>query len=331
MKVRPSFVLLPLLLMPAAFATSKEQTAAGLLERAAQTSGPTPVVKGSYRIEYRLTFHRTLTGPISGTYSTAWISHDQWRTEVSTPVFSSIEVTDGASRWVARKPHQYEPEDITELISDLMLAADVKLSPNEKVSKIREDNHGGVRLQCIEISRQNVMPSLGEESLCFDEGSGALVRITRGAQRTEFSDFDTRNGALIARKAQQFRGHDLISEAELASLDPQSPSAAGLLDHPADARQLSNCEGPVTSGMLVQSATPVYPKAARAARQTGTVEIYASIDIDGSLKDMEIGRGVSKLLDDAAMEAVRKWRYKPYMCGGNPVQVETTVSVNFSL
>jgi len=55
------------------------------------------------------------------------------------------------------------------------------------------------------------------------------------------------------------------------------------------------------------------------------------IDIDGTLKDLEIVKSASKLLDDAALEAVRNWRYQPYICGGNPVEVETMVSVNFRL
>jgi TonB family protein len=330
MKVGLSFAVLVVLLAQFAAADSKREAAEGLLRRAAETSGPSAVVKGPYRIEYKLTFHGP-SGPIEGTYSSAWISRNRWRREVSVPGFSDTEVSDGASRWIARKPHLSEPHIVGELLADLGFVADGRLSPIEKVSKIREDVHGGARLECIEIARPDELRSLGEKSLCFDEGSSALVRITDGGRRTEFSEFDNRGGALIAKKVQQFHGHDLIAEAELTSLGPQAPAATGLLDHAADSRRFDNCDGDIGEGRLVDRTNPVYPPAARMARKTGTVEIYAVIDTDGTLKDMEIVRSASKLLDDAALEAIRKWRYRPYMCGGNPVQVETTVSVSFSL
>ena len=101
-------------------------------------------------------------------------------------------------------------------------------------------------------------------------------------------------------------------------MSPQDPTAAGILEHPANSRQFTNCDGKVTPGKLVERITPVYPAAARAARQTGSVEISLIIDIDGTPKDIEVIRGPSQLLDDAALEAIRKWRYTPYMCGGIP-------------
>src|ERR1700730_1674074 len=91
--------------------------------------------------------------------------------------YSETEVSDGPSRWVARKPHLFQPQAVTQLLTDLHAVTDAELKPNEKVSKIRENTHGGARLRCIEIQRQNMMPSMSEKSLCFDESTGALGRI----------------------------------------------------------------------------------------------------------------------------------------------------------
>jgi TonB family protein len=331
MRINLSLALLVVLLAQAVMADSKQATAEALFRRATEKSDPVAAVKGPYHIQYKLTFHGAPAGPVDGTYSKAWLSRHQWRSEVSMPGYSETEVSDGASLWIARKPHLFEPEVVGQLLSDLSAASGMQIGPLEKISKIREDTHGGTRLQCVEIERPGVKPSMGEKSLCFDESSGALVRITDGGRRTEFSEFENRDGAVIARKVQQFRGQELASEAELSSLVPQATADAGLLDHPADSRQFSNCDGKVTSGRLIDRASPVYPAAARVARQTGSVEIYLVIDIDGTPKDMEIVKSASKLLDDAAVEAIRKWRYEPYMCGGNPVRVESMTLVNFSL
>ena len=331
MKLILSFAPSAILLAPAAPAESKQQIAEALLRRAAEVSGLAAAMKGPYRIDYKLSFYGPGTQPVQGTYSYTWIAHGQWRTQVSMTGYSETEVEDGQSRWLLRKPHLFEPQAVTQLLNDLQGLADTKIGPNEKVSKIREDTHGSAPLRCIEIQAENVTRPLGEKSLCFDESTGELVRITNSGHRTELSDFDKKDGVLVARKIQQFRSHDLVAEAELTSLSPQDKTAAGILEHPADSRRFSICDGEVTSGRVIEHVAPVYPAAARAARQTGSIEIHALIDIDGTLKDLEIVKGGSKLLEDSALEAARKWRYEPYKCGGVPVEVETTMSINFSL
>jgi TonB family protein len=332
MRISLYSVLFAVLLAQASRGDSKQDAADGLFRRAAETSGPTAVIKGPYRIQYRLTFHGVANRLIEGTYTSAWVSRNEWRREVSMPGFRGIEVSEGPSRWIERKPHLFEPQIVTKLRVNLELAADVRLAPNEKIYKISEDTHGSTRLRCIWIHTPNLL--VGDKSLCFDESSGALIRITEGARRTEFSDFDRKDGALIARKVMQFVGKELDSEADLTSLDPQSIAAADLLHHSPDSRQFNNCDSDITTidqGKALVHINPVYPPVARMAHQTGTVEIYLVIDTDGTVKDMEIIRGASKLLDDAAVEAVRKWRYEPYKCGGRPIQVESTTYVTFSL
>jgi TonB family protein len=324
------FALSVVFLAQAALADSKQETAEALLRRAAEASGPAAAMKGPYRIEYKVIFYGRNTDAMQGTYSHTWIARHQWRNEVSVTGYSETEVEDGQSRWVARKPHQFQPDGVTRLLDDLQPITDAQINPNERVSKIKEDTHGSAHLRCIEM-RPAAVPSMSQKSLCFDEGTGALVRIIHSGWRTEFSDFDKGTGALIARKVQQFRDRDLIAEAELTSLSPQDATAASVLEHPADSRHFTSCDGKVTSGKLVERVNPVYPAAARAARQTGNVEIHAVIDIDGTLKDVEIVKGGNKLLEDSALEAARKWRYEPYRCGGVPVEVDTTISMNFSL
>lgn len=62
----------------------------------------------------------------------------------------------------------------------------------------------------------------------------------------------------------------------------------------------------------------------------GTVILHALIDTDGSIQDLQVLQGTCSLVQ-AATEAVRQWRYSPTMLGGQPVKVETTISVVFQL
>lgn len=82
---------------------------------------------------------------------------------------------------------------------------------------------------------------------------------------------------------------------------------------------------------LVQDKVPpVYPEVARQARIQGTVVLQAVIGRDGLVQNLHVVSG-HPMLAPAAMEAVRQWRYKPYLVNGSPVEVETMVRITFSL
>ena len=75
---------------------------------------------------------------------------------------------------------------------------------------------------------------------------------------------------------------------------------------------------------------PVYPDVAQSARVQGIVIIEAIIGPDGKVRDAKVLRSVP-LLDDAALNAVRRWEYTPTLLNGVPVAVIMTVTVNFTL
>jgi protein TonB len=97
----------------------------------------------------------------------------------------------------------------------------------------------------------------------------------------------------------------------------------------APPRKLSISSG-VMSGMLLDKVTPQYPAIAKAARIQGTVVLQATISKAGSITNLRVVSG-PPMLQPAAMDAVRSWRYKPYLLNGEPVEVETTVNVVFNL
>jgi periplasmic protein TonB len=83
-------------------------------------------------------------------------------------------------------------------------------------------------------------------------------------------------------------------------------------------------------GYLIQKLAPVYPQLARAARIQGTVELQAVISKEGRIEKLQVLHG-HPMLVKAALDAVQQWRYRPYILNGEPVEVETHITVNFSL
>jgi protein TonB len=86
----------------------------------------------------------------------------------------------------------------------------------------------------------------------------------------------------------------------------------------------------VSQGLLVHKVTPQYPPLAKQARIQGVVVLQALIGKDGTITNLHVVSG-HPMLTNAALEAVKEWKYKPYFLNGEPVEVETTINVNFSL
>ena len=87
--------------------------------------------------------------------------------------------------------------------------------------------------------------------------------------------------------------------------------------------------GDVARGNLINQVRPVYPEPARAARIQGVVLLQTAIDKTGQVVGIAVLSG-HPLLIDAAVEAVRQWRYNPILLNGQPVDAVTTVTVNFT-
>lgn len=91
-----------------------------------------------------------------------------------------------------------------------------------------------------------------------------------------------------------------------------------------------NISAGVAQGMLIQRTMPIYPPIAKAARVQGTVVLQATISKAGTITNLHVVSGPA-MLQQSAMDAVRSWRYRPYLLNNEPVEVDTTINVIFSL
>jgi protein TonB len=112
--------------------------------------------------------------------------------------------------------------------------------------------------------------------------------------------------------------NDLFSGVGPAKVKPSTP------------RTLSISSGVMAGYLLDNKAVPQYPAIARAARIQGTIVLQATIAKDGTIQNLRVING-PPMLQQAAIDAVRSWRYKPYLLNREPVEVETTINVVFNL
>ena len=88
--------------------------------------------------------------------------------------------------------------------------------------------------------------------------------------------------------------------------------------------------GNVQAARAIKKVAPVYPEEARAARISGVVRLHVIIGKDGKIEQLEVISG-HPLLQQAALDAVRQWQYQQTLLNGEPVKVDTTIDVIFSL
>ncbi len=88
--------------------------------------------------------------------------------------------------------------------------------------------------------------------------------------------------------------------------------------------------GNVQAARIINRVQPVYPKEAREERISGTVRLHVIVGKDGTIEQIEVVSG-HPLLQQAAADAVRKWRYQPTLLNGEPVEVDTTIDIIFTL
>jgi protein TonB len=86
----------------------------------------------------------------------------------------------------------------------------------------------------------------------------------------------------------------------------------------------------VAAANLVHDVAPTYPPEAGRARIEGTVVLLAAIGKDGTVQDVRVESGLP-VLAQAAIDAVKQWRYRPYLLNGEPVEVDSRVIINFTL
>ncbi len=195
---------------------------------------------------------------------------------------------------------------------------------------------GSVRLSRDETradSLESVWPAY-----CFDDNGPVLVASHENGSITNSYG-----------QVQRFQNHDFPGQIEISYLgkkrieaqleDLKEVDAGDVAFAPsAEAREYV----PQTTTTIVQAlpltplhlkhrVDPVYPQSARAAHITGTVVVAATIDRNGRVKDAKIVSSPDVSLSEAALDAVRQWRYDPVTLNGQPFEMHTQIRLEFAL
>lgn len=104
----------------------------------------------------------------------------------------------------------------------------------------------------------------------------------------------------------------------------------GLADAPPPPARVVRIGGQIAQPKIIRKVEPVYPDLAKASRVSAMIILEAEVDTRGAVKGVKVLRG-HPLFDEAALEALKQWRYQPLLLNGEPTGFILTVTMNFNL
>jgi TonB family protein len=185
-----------------------------------------------------------------------------------------------------------------------------------KVVAEPEINDSSQRAFCSDESGAMRAASDGKATTCLSSGEAVGIEGNPGQHAT----------GLVARAAGENSAGPQVDVQSLANAKPQTSAGGTQSTRPMRVRVSQG----VAQGMAISKVPPIYPADAKAARIQGSVVIGVIIGKDGNIQSEHLISGDS-LLAPAAMDAVKQWKYRPYILNGNPVEVDTQITVNFAL
>jgi TonB family protein len=164
----------------------------------------------------------------------------------------------------------------------------------------------------------------GQRAFCSDE-SGAMRAASDGKVTTCLS-----SGEAVAEETIGGQHATGLATVAVGGGPPSAPVQASTTEQQGPKPLRVRVSQGVTQGMVISKAPPTYPPDAKAARIQGSVIIGVIIGKEGNVQSARLVSG-HPLLAPAAMDAVKQWKYRPYLLNGQAVEVDTQVTVNFTL
>jgi TonB family protein len=283
-----------------------------------------------------------------GTYEYWWASPQVYRSTWTRPgaTHADWHMTGGFAHQDTGERLGYFEKDLNSYFLS-PLPTETSLDPTKVLLNLETKTLGKVKVPCIMViplkfadSKAAKSPLGSSPTYCFD-AQVPVLRFTFNfsSVTTEFNHIVKVQNRYLAREVLVLYGERKLLSATvdtITTLDPSDPAFTPSPDATVVKlnHQLNNkiqIGAAVMAGMLVKKTAPLYPPGAKSARISGTVLLQAVIGKDGKIHDLHVILSPSSLLSDSAREAVSHWEYRPYLLNGEPVEVETTINVIYTL
>jgi TonB family protein len=281
-----------------------------------------------------------------GTYEEFWDGPKRNKVIYTTPTFTLTRWGTGDGKHYSKHTGGALPPKIvvdfirSRIVSPVPYAATIAGGDLEKRTEIL----GNVKLICVSLSHSMLQeppaithPVSRDGSYCFGEEKPILrISVVLGGVQSLANTLALFQDRYVAKSVNVTAYGKRLLDIKIESLKGLASIQASDIEPPADVLNAepdtrSDTLPSVTQGHLRTKTYPIYPAEAKRTGAQGTVVLEGTIGKDGRVHDLITVISPDPLLTEAALIAVRKWEYEPYLVNGLPVEIETEINVVFNL
>jgi TonB family protein len=306
----------------------------GILSLAARTNGLRAPgvqpwhVRGTYQV-----FNSSGASQTSGIYEEVWISDKQYKRSYTSSAFSQTDFAtpDGIYR-VGNQSWPAYPELLitTYLTQPVLDSSNLGRFQVEKKTK----SVGKAKYDCVTLKPASAPPAMN--LYCFEPNHPALrVSVSPVFQdQTVYNDVVVFQNRFLARSVGVVRDGHTIFTFHIDEISALSSAGSNDLAPPTDAVPVALdkivLSQETMNHLCIKQVPPMYPSSAKASHITGKVVMLVTVGKDGHVLDVKATAGPAEL-QRPAIDALRMWEFQPFLVSGEPVNVESTLQIIFSL
>jgi TonB family protein len=272
-----------------------------------------------------------------GTIEEWWSAPGVDRREYKTDAYTATEIRN-ADKFYRTKDAGSPPYYLELLREQAVHPMPASSEVSQSKPEARQVPFGKVSLDCIMLAqpviRFGVLPLGLFPTYCFDPGTDVpRASFEFGEQLVVRNAIYLFQGKTVARDVTVMSANVKAASSQIVSLEAaSSPESDFELSDAVIEQKLGpvRTSSGVTQGYAIKQPAPIYPGSAKERHASGVVILHALIGTDGHIHSLQVISMADPDLALAAIDAVRKWVYKPYLLLGVPVDVETTINVNFT-
>jgi TonB family protein len=281
---------------------------------------------GPYQLDVH--FMIQMNTPNQGHLIFKWEAENRWWRKIVMDQFEQIEIRDGDKLYTSRNI-PFTPVRIGELVGLLQFAEG---SASLLVKKQKQRIENGIETTCLQVEQENVKGKPHE--VCVNPASREILRdewqVPPDERRKEqYSDYFDFGGHHYPRKLQLVVNGSVVISANIRGLTSAAFDQALLLP-PKGAIERRQC-GDMKHAVPIKTPDPTYPPSASHNKLMGDTTVAMTVLTDGSVSNIQLLGTATRTMDDATLQTLKGWKFKPAMCGSEPVVSDIEVVVSFRL
>jgi TonB family protein len=268
--------------------------------------------------------------PQRGHYTWKWAGRNLWSQEVSLGSFHQLLVQKGDTLYTSRNS-DFTPLRVSQ-VQDLLNVFSNQ-GKSWEIKKSKEEVEDGAARRCFELRRSQRGSWNPERLVCFDPATMDVVsddmKYDQEYRRKEFSGYQEFGEHRYPTRLTLFVNGSPVVKVENVTLRQENLSEEAFSPEPGSIAR-RRCEGMQWPAGL-KTPDPVYPKSAAQNRMGGTAVLAITVLPDGSVTNINVLQSAGRTMDEAAQQAVGKWKFKPAMCGSEAITADIQIEVNFTM